>query len=245
MIISPATILITGGTSGIGFALVQQLHAQGHKLIVVARNQHKLSRLQADFEKITTYQCDVSSRRQIESLCDKISKVHPDLSVVINNAGIQHTPTFIDNDFSYDTIEHETTVNFLARVWITYLLLPTLINANKPSAIINISSGLIFAPKKNSAIYCASKAAIHSISQSLRYQLSETNVSIHEAIMPLVDTPMTDGRGSNKLSATEAAQQIIKGYINKKHEIYVGKAKLLPLLMRISPAIVKRIMRRY
>lgn len=245
MLTSPATILLTGGTSGIGFALLKQLHAQGHTVIVVARNQSQLTRLQAEYERVTTYECDLSSRQHIESLCDKIVKIHPELSVVINNAGIQHTPCFIDNEFSYDTIEYETTVNFLAPVWVSYLLLPALLDDNKQSAIVNISTGLVFAPKKNAAVYCASKAALHSISQSLRYQLSKTKVSVYEALMPLVDTPMTAGRGSNKLSADEAARQIINGITDDKHEIYVGKARLLPFLMRISPTLVKKIMRRY
>lgn len=246
MLTSSSTILLTGGTSGIGLALLQQLHAQGHTLIVIARNQHKLLRLQTEYERVTTYKCDLSSREHVESLCDEIAKTHPELNIVINNAGVQHTPCFIDNDFSYDTIEYETTVNYLAPVWISYLLLPVLLNNNKPSAIVNISSGLVFAPKKNSAVYCASKAALHSISQSLRYQLAETNVTVHEAIMPLVETPMTAGRNTKyMLSADEAARQIIKGMMYEKNEVYVGRAKLLRLLMRISPALVKRMMRRH
>jgi len=242
---TPKTILLTGGTSGIGLALLKQLHGQGHTLIVVARSPHKLSRVQEDYVGVTTYVCDLSSRLQIESLVDNITGNHPELSILINNAGIQYTPTFIDDDFNFDSIEHETTINFLAPVWLSCLLLPALIDNKASAAIVNISSGLAFAPKTASSVYCASKAAIHSFSQSLRYQLSNTNVRIHEAIMPLVDTPMTAGRGSHKLSADEAARQIILGINNIKPEIYVGKARFLPFLMRISPALVKRMMRRF
>lgn len=245
MLNTPKTILLTGGTSGIGLALLKQLHSQGHKLLVVARNQTRLLQLQDKYKGVATYECDLSSRRQIESLTSTIAEQHTDLSIIINNAGIQYTPTVLDDDFSFDCIEYETTVNFLSPVWLSTLLLPTLLQNNIASSIVNISSGLIFAPKTNSAIYCATKAAIHSYSQSLRNQLTDTEILIQEVILPLIDTPMTRGRGSNKMSADEAARQIIKGIYNKSSEIYVGKAKLLPFLMRLSPSLVKSIMRKY
>lgn len=239
------TILLTGGTSGIGLALLKQLHAQGHRLIVVVRNHSRLLHLQTERKRVTTYECDLSSRLQIESLATSISEKHPDLSIIINNAGIQYTPTVLDDDFSFDSIEHETIVNFLSPVWLSTLLLPTLLQNNMPSSIVNISSGLIFAPKTNSAIYCATKAAIHSYSQSLRNQLDDTDILVQEVILPLVDTPMTRGRGKNKMAADEAARQIIKGIEKRSPEIYVGKAKLLPFLTRLSPTLVKKIMRKY
>ncbi|QQO52558.1 MAG: SDR family NAD(P)-dependent oxidoreductase [Thiohalocapsa sp. PB-PSB1] len=237
--------MLTGGTSGIGLAMVEQLLEQGHQLIVVSRSSDTLSRLKENSEQVATYACDLSSRQQTESLIETIKKSHPELSVVINNAGVQYTPMLLDQDFDLDSVEFEIKVNFVAPVWISYLLLPTLIKQTAPAAIVNISSGLAFAPKTGSAVYCATKAAIHSISQSLRYQLAGTNVQICEAILPLVDTPMTAGRGGDKLSAHEAARQIIRGVKHGKPEIYVGKARLLKPLMRLSPTLVKRIMRRY
>lgn len=245
MLNTPKTILLTGGTSGIGLALLTQLHSQGHKLLVVARNQTRLSQLQDKYEGVTAYECDLSSRRKIESLATTISEKHTDLGIIINNAGIQYTPTVLDDDFSFDSIEYETAVNFLSPVWLSTLLLPTLLQNNIASSIVNISSGLIFAPKTNSAIYCATKAAIHSYSQSLRNQLIDTDVLVQEVILPLVDTAMTRGRGSNKISADEAARHIINGISKKSPEIYVGKAKLLPFLMRLSPSLVKSIMRKF
>jgi len=239
------TILLTGGTSGIGLALFKQLHAQGHRLIVVARNHSRLLHLKTERKRVTTYECDLSSRLQIESLATIISEKHPDLSIIINNAGIQYTPTVLDDDFSFDSIEHETIVNFLSPVWLSTLLLPTLLQNNMSSSIVNISSSLIFAPKTNSAIYCATKAAIHSYSQSLQNQLDDTDILVQEVILPLVDTPMTRGRGKNKMSADEAARQILKGIEKRSPEIYVGRAKLLPFLMRLSPTLVKKIMRKY
>ena len=240
-----STILLTGATSGIGRALFEQLQKQGHQLIVVARSRERLSALQNNYENVVCYPCDLSSRADVESLANKIVECHPTLNILINNAGVQFTPSLLDEDFDFDSIEHETIVNFLAPLWLSYLLLPSLLGSGQQAGIINISSGLAFAPKTQSAVYCANKAALHSLSQSLRYQLSNTNVQVIEAIMPLVDTPMTAGRGSNKISPDEAARQIIKGLTQGRDEIYVGKAKVLPLLIRLSPALVKTIMRRY
>lgn len=245
MLQTPKTILLTGGTSGIGLSLLKQLHAQGHKLIVVARSVHALQRLQNEYTGITTYECDLASRFQVESLADSILKKHSDVTIIFNNAGIQYTSMFTDDDFEFDSIEQETTINFLAPVWLTALLLPLLLASKPASAIVNISSGLAYAPKTQSAIYCATKAAIHSVSQSLRYQLADTPVSVFEAIMPLVDTPMTAGRGKGKISGEEAARQIIEGINKNRAEIFVGKTKFLPLLMRISPSLVKNMMRKF
>jgi short-subunit dehydrogenase involved in D-alanine esterification of teichoic acids len=237
-------ILITGATSGIGLALLEQLHTMGHNLIAVARNSAALSRLEVAHDRVTVYPCDLSSRHQVESLAERVLQDHSDLGLIINNAGVQYTPTFLDEDFSYDAIEYETRVNFLAPVWLTSLLLPLLIRQQQPSAVVNISSGLAFAPKTNSAIYCATKAAIHSFSQCLGYQLEDISVQSIEAIMPLVDTPMTQGRGRGKISPEDAARQVINGLAKGKSEIYVGKAKWLPLLLRLAPALAKDMLRR-
>lgn len=245
MLNSPQTILITGGTSGIGLSLVRQLHQDGHNIITVARDTAKLEHLADQHPHLLCYPCDLASRQHVEELCSNIIEKHADISVVINNAGVQYTPTFPDAGFHFDSIEHETRVNFLAPTWMSYLLLPALINKDHPCAIVNISSGLALAPKTSSAVYCATKAAIHSLSQSLRYQLKESNVQVMEVLLPLVDTPMTAGRGRNKLSPENAASQIIQGIKSGKDEIYVGKARLLPLLMRISPSIAKNLLRKH
>lgn len=238
------TVLVTGGTSGIGYALCRQLLGEGHRVVVVARDVNKLERLQEKHNSVTSYRCDLTSRLQVEELADKLITHHPDLSVIIHNAGVQFTPTLLDADFSYDTLEPELTVNFLTPVWLTALLLPRLFEQPE-AAVVNISSGLALAPKTNSAIYCAGKAALHSFSQSLRYQLEETNVHIYEAILPLVDTSMTQGRGSGKLTPQYTAAKIIDGIKTNRPEIYIGKARLLPLMMRLSPSLVKGILKRY
>ena len=111
------------------------------------------------------------------------------------------------------------------------------------AAIVNVSSGLAIYPKTGSAVYSATKAALHSFTQSLRYQLEDTGVHVFEAIVPMVDTPMTAGRGSGKISAQECAKQMIAGIHANRDEIYIGKARLLPLLSRLAPGTAKRILK--
>ncbi|MCF6211402.1 MAG: SDR family NAD(P)-dependent oxidoreductase [Gammaproteobacteria bacterium] len=237
------TLLITGGTSGIGEALVQQLAQQNIGLVIIARNSAKLKKLAEQFSNIHPYRCSLASKVDVEKTMGEITDNHPDISVVINNAGIQVTPTFLDSDFDRNGIDNEITINLTAPIWICALMLGNMLDLKAPAAFVNITSGLALFPKKNSAVYCASKAGLRNFSRSLRYQLEETQISVHEAILPLVDTPMTEGRGKGKMSVMQTARAIIKGIENNREEIYVGKARLIPLLARISPSLMGTIMK--
>lgn len=237
------TIMITGATSGIGKALCLQLAARGNQIIAVGRSADKLDALMQDLEGAFAIRCDLTSKSSIIALAQRIERDDLPVSVLINNAAVQYTPRFTDADFSFDSIEAEIATNFTSIAWLTALMLPRLIQRPTAAAIVNMSSGLAYYPKSSSALYCASKAALHSLSQSLRYQLNDTRVSVSEVLLPLVDTPMTEGRGANKLTPQYAAEQTIRGVENGLDEIYVGKTRILPILNRISPALTKRILR--
>ncbi len=239
------TILITGGTSGIGMELVNLLSERGNEIVVLGRSQHKLDDLKNRFARVSTFQCDLSQRQQVEEAMDAVITSHPDISVLINNAAVQFTPTFISEDFDYDSIGYEITTNLTAPLWITSLMLSETLLRQPQALIVNVSSGLAFYPKTESAIYCASKAALHSVSQSLRYQLQSTSVRVTEVILPLVDTPMTSGSGSGKMTAEMAARGIVKGIEAGRDEIYIGKARLLPVMMLLAPGIVKNMLKRF
>lgn len=237
------TILITGGTSGIGYSLVKKLADHNKNIIVIARNPIHLEKLKKELPKVHTYKCSLSNKIDLEKTFSEIITNHPDISVVINNAGIQETPTFLDKNFNFDSIENEISVNLVAPIRICALMLGPLLNLKVPAAIVNITSGLGLYPKKNSAVYCATKAGLRNFTKSFRYQLEDTSIKVFEAIMPLVDTPMTHGRGKGKISPESAADAIIKGIENDDEEIFVGKAKLIPLMSRISPSLMAAIMR--
>jgi len=237
------TILLTGGTSGIGSELVPQLRSRDTHLVVLGRSQSKLDRL-AEGGGVSTYLCDLSRREQIEKVMDEVIAQHPEISVLINNAAVQFTPSFVSDAFDYDSIQHEVTVNLTAPLWLTSLLLAGTLLQQEQARIVNVSSGLAFFPKTVSAVYCATKAALHSVSQSLRYQLEGSSVGVTEVVLPLVDTPMTHGRGRGKLSAERAAAGIIQAVETDRDEVYLGKARFLPFMARIAPQLMKNILKR-
>lgn len=237
------TLLITGGTSGIGKALVAELAPRNIAVVVIGRNPIKLAKLADEFPNVYPYRCSLADKMDVEKTISEISDNHPDISVVFNNAGIQCTPTFLDKDFSFDSIDNEITINLTAPIWICALMLGNLLGLKSPAAFVNITSGLGLFPKKNSAVYCATKAGLRNFSKSFRYQLEGTLVAVHEAVMPLVDTPMTEGRGRGKISSSDAARAIITGIEKGEEEIYVGKARLMPLMARFSPSLMGAIMK--
>ena len=236
----PGTVLITGTTSGVGSALAAQLRAAGHRVIAVARRVGE-----GDVPPNTVpYPCDLADPQATEALFAQIAASHPDISVVINNAGVQIAARLDDPALNAAALEGEIAVNLLAPAIIARAMLPVLRAQDRPTAIVNVTSGLAIYPKTATALYCASKAALRSLTQSLRYQSEGTRVQVIEAILPLVDTPMTVGRGSGKMSAEDCAAAIIAGIRRGQDEVYIGKARLLPWLNRIAPAIPRAKLKR-
>jgi len=236
-------IVITGGTSGIGYEMVKYFHLE-NEVIVISLNEKKLAKLTKKFDKIIAYQCDLSKLKNTENVANALIKRFKTIDLLVNNAASQSQPAFLEDDFNYHTIAHEVTLNFTSICSLTYLILPALLHQHK-ATILNINSGLALAPKTSSAIYCATKAALNVFSQSLSYQLEETNISVQQAFLPMVDTSMTKGRGKNKISTQEAVKKIVYGLENNISEHDLGKVKLLRFLLRLAPALAKKIMKNY
>lgn len=234
-------IVITGGTSGVGYEIVKKLHSC-NEVIVISRSASKLNALEKEFNGITAYPIDLTNLVEVESVADSIVKKFESIDILINNAASQHTPAFLDDDFNYESISREVTLNFTCICSLSYLLLPVLLHESK-SIIMNVNSGLGLVPKKSSAVYCGTKAGVNLFSQSLGYQLEKTNVSVQQAFLALVDTAMTAGRGRNKLTTAEAASSIIRGMEQDMVENNIGKIKLLRVLLRLSPSLAKLILK--
>lgn len=240
---SEKRIVITGGTSGIGYELVKKLQAN-NEIFVVSKSADKLDKLSDEFKGVITYQADLSMLNELEMVANTITDQFENIDVLINNAAVQYTPTFISDEFDYSSINREITLNFTSICSLTYLLIPALTHQNKAS-ILMINSGLALAPKTTSAIYCATKSALNTFAQSLRYQLENTNICVQQAFLELVNTPMTAGRGENKISAEDASRLIIQGLEKGVLDHDIGKVKLLRLLLRIAPSIAQKIMKKY
>lgn len=235
-------ILITGATSGIGQKLVEKLY-QHNQIYIIARNADKISELKKSAPMASAFVADLSDLNSVNEAAKKILLEVNQLDLLINNAAVQNTPTLIDRNFDYCSIAEEITTNFSAICCLTYLLLPAL-NRDHKAIILNVNSALGIAPKKTSAVYCATKAALNHFSLSLGYQLEATNIEVQQAFLPLVDTPMTEGRGNNKMPIETAAELMIKGIENSVVENNIGKTKLLRVLNRLSPSLAKSIMRK-
>ncbi|WP_373741240.1 SDR family oxidoreductase [Neisseria sp.] len=231
------TALITGGGSGIGLALARRFHAAGHRVILVGRRAEVLQKAAAELSGARYETADITLREDRERLL----RNHPDVSVLVNNAGIQLNQPFAAQ--SEADIRHELDTNLLAPVLLTHAFLPQL-TAQPNGAVVNITSGLALVPKEAAALYCAGKAALHSFSQTLRWQLEGTSVRVYELMPPLVDTAMTHGRGKGKISPDALAEEFWHAFTREKYEIMGGKTKLLHLINRIAPGLAQKIMRK-
>ncbi|NQZ83536.1 MAG: SDR family NAD(P)-dependent oxidoreductase [Colwellia sp.] len=243
MILKHKTIVITGGTSGIGREMVKVLSID-NEVIVIGRNSEKLASLATQHQGLHVYQADLVVQTDVNRIAIEISKRFPHIDVLINNAALQYSAVFLDDNFNPQHIADEISVNLTSVCNLTYQLLSALRHGER-ALILNVNSGLALAPKTSSAVYCATKAALNTFSQSLSYQLENTNIRILQAFLELVDTPMTQGRGDKKMSATHAANLIVKGLNNEIANHHIGKVKLLNFLLRIAPSIAKKIMKKY
>ncbi len=234
-------IIITGGTSGIGLALVQKL-AKHNYVIVISRKGTLPEELFTGRYPVVLYHANLAQKSDIESVVDQIQKNHGSIDALFNNAAIQCTAEFLSDAFNYDAIQTEIDINFTAICHLTYLCLPMLLAAEK-GQIININSGLAITPKRTSAIYCATKSALDSFSQSLHYQLENTTIDVQQVFLPLVQTPMTADRGTGKLLVNDVASRIIRGAARNKRVHDIGKVRLLRLINYIAPPLARRIMK--
>jgi uncharacterized oxidoreductase len=187
------TVLITGGASGIGFALAKRFAAAGSEVIVCGRREERLQAAKKEVAGLHLLKCDLASPAEREALAAKVAREFPRLNVLVNNAGIQNRPPALKTPQSWEPYRQEIAINLDAPIHLTMLLLPQLLT-QKSGAVVNVSSGLAFAPLSLMPTYCATKAALHSFTLSLRYQLRESPVQVVEAIPPAVNTDL-GGKG--------------------------------------------------
>src|SRR6266404_6490366 len=194
------TILITGGGSGIGRALAEAFHKLGNQVIIAARGKKSLDETIAANPGMKSVTFDVSDPKSIQSFAAQLTKDFPTLNVIINNAGIMKPENLLEAPNYLSDAEAIVTTNLLGPIRLTSALLPSL--RKQPRAtIMNVSSGLAFVPLAMTPTYCATKAAIHSYTQSLRYQLKSTNMEVIELIPPYVQTTLMGDQQANDPNA--------------------------------------------
>ncbi len=183
------TILITGGGSGIGRALAEAFHALGNKVIISGRRQSSLDDVTAANPGMVSVVLDATKADGIRSFADTLIRKHPDLNVVINNAGIMKNEDITAAPDYLDIAEETIATNLLGPIRLTAALLPHFLR--KPhAAVITVSSGLAFVPMVATPTYSATKSAIHAYSMALREQLKNTSVEVIEIAPPYVQTTL-------------------------------------------------------
>jgi uncharacterized oxidoreductase len=193
MDITGNTILVTGGGSGIGRGLAESFHALGNQVIIAGRRRQLLEEAVAANPGMRYLTLDQGDSDAIRSFAVRLKQEYPGLNVVINNAGIQRAEDLTKGELA--DAEATIATNLLGPIRLTAALLPALM-AQPRSAILNVSSGLAFVPLALVATYCATKAALHSYTQSLRFQLRQTSVQVLEIIPPWVQTDLQGERGN-------------------------------------------------
>ncbi len=211
------TILVTGGTSGIGLELARELEKLGNVVIVTGRNAEKLAKVQKENPGLKTFRSDVSEVKEIEALHAALSRDFPELNVIVNNAGTMRTINLHKEGESLEELTREIEINLMGPIRMVTKFLPSL-KKRPHAAIVNVSSGLAFVPLPTAPIYCSTKAALHSYTLSLRVQLKNTNVKVFEIAPPATETERLEIRPgqSNQLRfMNRVAPDFILGQLSK------------------------------
>ena len=233
------TILITGGASGIGLELARQLLARGNTVIVTGREQAKLDEAVRAVPGLVGVKSDVGDPAAIVALHADLLRRFPKLDVLVNNAGIMRNLN-LNQPRDLDDVTREIVINLMGPVWMVQQFLPHL-KTREQALIVNVSSGLAFVPLPASPVYCATKAAMHSFSQSLRVQLDGSSVTVVELAPPGVETKLFRGefeketKNQKAMDPAELVRRAIAGIEAGTLEIRPGQSNLLKVMSRLAP----------
>jgi uncharacterized oxidoreductase len=232
MKITGNTILITGGGSGIGRALAEKFHALGNQLIIAGRTQKLLDEVTTANPGMKSLTLDMADPKNVESFATRAIKEFPKLNVLFNNAGMMRNENLLD-DAAQNQGDAEATIetNLLGPIHLTAALLPQL-RTQPEATIINVTSGLAFVPLALTPTYCATKAALHSYTQSLRYQLKNTKVEVKELIPPYVATTLMGERQANDPQAMpldEFIKEVMEIFKTQPNATEIAVKRVYPL----------------
>ncbi|RXK80804.1 SDR family oxidoreductase [Filimonas effusa] len=231
------TVLIAGGSAGIGLEIAKLLDANGNTLIITGRSKSRLDEAASLLKNAVTIVSDISSEGDRLALAEKLQAEYPQLNMVINNGAAASIYPLVNAPAeAMPTVQHEIITNYVSVLALNSLLLPVL--ARQPeAAIVNVSSVVAYVPGIL-ATYSASKAALHSYTQSLRWELGKIhpNIKVFELFPPLVNTEFSKPIGGEKgIPPQEVAQELLAGLASDTYEIRVGMTEQLYRLFLSSP----------
>jgi len=242
MELSNNTILITGGTSGIGLELATQLLALGNTVIITGRDTARLDQVSLNLPKIHTIQSDVSDPAAIEALHGKVTRQFPDLNFLINNAGEMRRLDLHDPSLDVYDINREIAINLSGPVRMVQQFLPWL-QAKRSAVIMNVTSGIAFVPFPLAPVYSATKAGLRAYTRSLRVQVKKDKIKVIELVAPGANTPLNDkflGDVNPRLfmETGKLVKETIKGLQKDRTEIFPGIARLLKYMSQLAPGLI-------
>jgi uncharacterized oxidoreductase len=221
MNLSNNKILVTGGASGIGLGLTERFIKENNTVIICGRREDVLKEAAEKFPSVITKACDLSSEAEREELFNWVEANHPDLNVLVNNAGTQNWMNVTDDDF-YEKASQEIAINISATVHLANLFL----KLKSLNTIMNVSSGLAFVPLSKVPVYCATKAFMRSFTLSLRHQLKSTHVEVVEIIPPALNTDL-GGKGIHDQhpAVSDFIEHIFQQLKDGKNELTFGTSE--------------------
>ena len=232
------TILITGGGSGIGFEIAKAFATQGNQVIISGRDIKKLERAASFSENIVPIPCDVNRKEDIDHLLETLRHERLQVDILVNNAGKAYAYRLDTELAGYEKAKDEMSTNYFANIVLTETFLP-LLHMRPEAAIVNVSSIVSFVPAIAVPTYSASKAALHSFTQSLRLSLhGRTNIKVFELMPPVVDTEFSrELPAKDKFPPAAVAEVLIRALQEDEFEIHVGSTRYLYGLYLQSPAL--------
>ncbi|WP_343631245.1 SDR family NAD(P)-dependent oxidoreductase [Fluviicola sp.] len=218
------TILITGGSAGIGFELAKQFSKLGNKVVITGRNEERLKQAASQLENVVAIQGDVTNAESTDQLVAQIKEQHPELNMVINNAGYADVYQLDTNANAAAKAGQEMETNYLSIVGLTEKLLPTLLK-NENAAVVNVTSIVAYYPQKMLPTYTASKAALRAYTDVLRDTFEE-KLNVFELIPPLVNTDFSkEIGGENGIPPKEVADELLLALEKNQWRVPVGMSK--------------------
>ncbi|SEK65029.1 SDR family oxidoreductase [Parapedobacter koreensis] len=234
-----STVLITGGTSGIGLELVKQLTEQGANVIATGRNLDTLNETRKRFPKVHTFQSDVSNPAAIEQLYAEVTSQFPELNIIVNNAGLMRLIDLQDTTLDLENINREIVTNLSGTIQMVHQFLPHLLT-KKSAAIVNVSSGIAFMSYSSAPVYSATKAGVRAYTQALRLQLENTSVKVFEMIPPGVNTNLQNDwvlqpNPRMMMDVDKMINVVIKGLLRDKPELKPTMVSVIKFASRMVP----------
>lgn len=237
--------MITGGTRGIGFAMAMGLMRHGCEVLVCGSSTQSVAEAR-DIPGLRVIRADLTNSNDLLRVISAVQGELSGLDILINNAGIQNEIDFgASTDFSETSqrIAAEINLNLLAPMQLTAGLLPILMNSEQ-SVIVNVSSGLGYAPSMRAPVYCGTKAGLSAWTIALRDQLMGTSIGVVELVPPLVKTQLTQDRQQGAVSPEVVSDALMKGLRTGRQRIVVGKARLLLSIAAAFPPLARALVRK-